>query len=138
MYNNFPGYCGFYFLIIPGSTGIYSGEHCYFVIMLPLCFISAGFQTAVRCNKRLTPLILIRVCSLTRQLDDLVYRCDQYTAQLKEETRQESVPLFSNCDFSYKQMATDHYWSSQDGEDYNSAARIFVPMKISFVLSYTV
>ena len=42
-------------------------------------------------STRLTPLILIRVCGLTRQLDELVYRCDQHTAQLKEEKRRLSL-----------------------------------------------
>lgn len=42
---------------------------------------------------RLTPLTPIRVCSPTRQLDELVYCCDQHTAQDKEEKRQ-SLPLY--------------------------------------------
>lgn len=42
---------------------------------------------------RLTPLTPIRVCSPTPLLDELVYRCDQHTAQDKEEKRQ-SLSLY--------------------------------------------
>lgn len=101
-----PGYCGFYFLNRPGSTGIYSGERFYFITMLPLCNISASFPTAVRFSRRLTPLILIRVCSLTRRIGLSLWPTYSST-QRREEAA--SVSLFSNCDFSYKKQ--NGYWS---------------------------
>lgn len=63
-------------------------------------------------------------------MTNILYSSTQRRAEVEFES------LFSNCDFSNKQMATDHRPSSQDGEeDSSSAARIFVPMKILFVLS---
>lgn len=91
IYSNLPGYHGsltFYFVI---RTWINWNIFSFFFLFkhASSCIIEASFLTAVGFCMRLPPLIPIRVRSLTRQL---VYRCDQHSAQHKE--KRQSLSLY--------------------------------------------
>ena len=98
------------------------------MLRFPLCNIKARFFSAAVtfCRRLAPPWSPPERCSLARQSDESVYRCDQQNSSTQRREEAESVSLFSNRDFSQKsEMATDHQRSSQDGEDWKFCCEDF-------------